>query len=408
MKVSHLNFSDSRGGAARAAFRIHLALKGIGVDSTLHVCEALTDDLNVVGPKSKYKKLINQIRPHFFNIASEIVFNKSFINQSLGIFPSNWSGIFNHSNSDIVNLHWISGEMISIRDVGKIRKPIVWTMHDMWAFCGTEHYTDKFNWRNGYEIKSQFIPFNLLDLNRINWLFKKMCWQKPMHIVAPSNWLANCVRDSALMSNWPVTVIPNCLDTELWAPINKKFARELLSLPSDKFLILFGAMGGFADQRKGFDLLVSALRKLKCETDQVEVVIFGNGRPTEPLPIKQTIHYVGQLNDNLSLRVLYSAADIMVVPSRLEAFGQTASEAHSCGTPVVAFDVGGLSDIVIHKVTGFLAKPFDCNQLAEGILWVLENNRDNKLGNQARTKAVENYSYEVIAKKYNDVYLSQI
>ena len=82
MKVSHLNFSDSRGGAARAAFRIHLALKGIGVDSTLHVCEALTDDLNVVGPKSKYKKLINQIRPHFFNIASEIVFNKSFINQS--------------------------------------------------------------------------------------------------------------------------------------------------------------------------------------------------------------------------------------------------------------------------------------------------------------------------------------
>ena len=208
------------------------------------------------------------------------------------------------------------------------------------------------------------------------------------------------------MKNWPVSAIAPPIDTNQWAPINKINARQLLNLSQDANLILFGADGGGKNPVKGYDLLLSALEYIKADNKikKIELVVFGQSKPKSQPDLGFPIHYSGHLYDDLSLRVLYSAADVMVVPSRLEAFGQTASEAHACGTPVVSFDIGGLPDIIEHQKTGYLAKAFDTRDLANGITWVIEQNGSNKLGNNARERAVEKFSEKKISEDYVSIY----
>lgn len=226
-----------------------------------------------------------------------------------------------------------------------------------------------------------------------------------MHIVTPSRWLADCVRESPLMCDWPVSVIPNPIDTERWRPIDQTLARVLLGLPNNVPLLLFGAMGGSRDPRKGFDLLQAALQHLRGQIQGLELVVFGQLRPKDPPDLRFPVHYTGHLHDDLSLRVLYSAADALVVPSRVDNLPNTGVEAMACGTPVVAFDVCGLPDIVVHGQTGYLARPFDSEDLALGILWVLgDAERGAALGRAARARAEREFSYERVAAMYTEVY----
>jgi glycosyltransferase involved in cell wall biosynthesis len=231
-----------------------------------------------------------------------------------------------------------------------------------------------------------------------------------MPIVCPSNWLAGCARRSALMRNWPITVIPSPIDLKVWAPCDQAQARSLLGLPQDRPLVLFGAIGGTGDPRKGADLLLEALRCLKASAsgtplDPLELVVFGQSRPATPTDLSFPVHFSGHLHDDISLRLLYAAADVMVVPSRQEAFGQTASEAHACGTPVVAFRTGGLVDIVDDRVTGALAEPFDPAAVADAIRWVLvDPQRRRQLGVAARQRAERLWAPERVAGLYAQLY----
>lgn len=171
--------------------------------------------------------------------------------------------------------------------------------------------------------------------------------------------------------------------------------------------MLFGAMGGGNDPRKGMDLLLVALTQLRSEgkLQDLQLVVFGQCAPQSPPQLGFPLHYTGHLHDDLTLRALYSAADVMVVPSRQEAFGQTASEAHACGTPVVAFNTGGLPDIVDNRVTGALAEPFEPASLAAGIRWVLEDSqRLNSLGYAARERAERLWSPARVVGSYLDTY----
>jgi len=367
---------------------------------------AAAGDWTVEGPTSKLGKIVARARPQVAGVLTEFLRTENPIIHSTGIFPSQWVKRINQSDADVVHLHWVAGEMLSIADIGRIEKPIVWTLHDMWAFCGAEHYAEEFRWREGYRRNNRPAHESGFDLNRWTWERKRKHWQRPMQVVTPSRWLAECVRESALMRNWPESVIPNCLDIVRWKPIEQAQARELLGLPADVPLLLFGAMGGGRDPRKRFDLLTDALAHLRGEIPGLELVVFGQLAPRNRPDLGFPIHYTGHLHDDLSLRALYSAADALVVPSRQEAFGQTASEAQACGTPVVAFNIGGLPDIVEHRRTGYLAKAFDTEDLAQGIVWVLAQRDSGQLGQQARARAVARFSESVVAQGYGVVYQS--
>jgi len=313
----------------------------------------------------------------------------------------------NSSDADVVNLHWVQREMLSIADISRIKKPVVWTLHDMWAFCGAEHYSFNNRWREGYLANNRPEDESGLDLNR--WAFERKTkhWKSPLQIVTPSNWLATCVSESALMSKWPVTAIPNPIDVASWQPAPRDVARTMFGLPKGARLILFGAIGGTKDNLKGFDLLQDALYQLRNdgESSEVELVVFGELEPRDSPDMGFTVHYVGHLHDDVSLALLYSAVDVMVVPSRVEAFGQTASEANACGTPVVAFDTSGLRDIVVHKKNGYLARCFDVGDLAAGTLWVLQkvDSSGTDFRAEVRKSAVQRFSYQVVGEKYREI-----
>ena len=405
MKVASINYSDIDGGAAIAAYRIHNALMSYGVDSYMYVNKAKTGDWSVQGPQGKWSRVLAKVRPPLGGLVTRLLKTDNPIIHSPAILRSAWPRKLNNSDADVIHLHWVNNEMLSIEDIGRIKKSVVWTLHDMWAFCGAEHISNDFRWRDGYLRNNRPDHEAGFDLNRWVWGRKLKYWDSPMHIVTPSKWLADCVQQSILMRDWPVSVIHNTINTEAWRPVEKPLARSLLGLPLMAPLLLFGTFGSNSAPHKGFDLLQSALQYLQGEVDDLQLVIFGQLAPRESVDLGYPVHYVGHMHDDLSLRVLYSAADVMVVPSRKEAFGQTAMEAQACGTPVVAFDTCGLPDIVQHKQTGYLAKIFDTVDLAQGIQWVISNNeRYSNLCTNARDDAVSRFSYPVVAKQYMAVY----
>lgn len=322
--------------------------------------------------------------------------------------------------ADLVHLHWLGDGTLSIEEIGRLPMPLVWTLHDQWSFCGAEHYTspplpgetgssDR-RFMAGYTPASRPAHEGGPDLNRRTWLRKCRAWRRPIHIVCPSQWLADCARRSTLMVDWPITVIPYPIDLNVWAPCDQVQARALLGLPTDRPLVLFGAMGGTTDPRKGADLLLEALQRLRSQVagtplEQLELVVFGQSRPAQPPDLGFPIHYSGHLHDDLSLRLLYGAADVFVIPSRQDNLPNTGLEAHACGTPVVAFAAGGLVDIVDDRVTGALAEPFDPLSLAAAIHWVLEDSeRRWQLGAAARQRAERLWDPVRVAGLYVEVY----
>jgi glycosyltransferase involved in cell wall biosynthesis len=407
LKVLQLNYSDTIGGAARAAYRIHHALRSSGIDSRMLVNVAAFGDWTVQGPTSTRAKAIGRIRPQLATPLRKLLRTRNPIIHSPALVPSRWPERINASDADVVNLHWVQGEMLSIADIAHIRKPIVWTLHDMWAFCGAEHLAWDNRWRDGYRRDNRPAHESGFDLNRHTWQRKRKHWPRPLQMVCPSQWLADCVRASALMNDWPVAVVPNPIDTDRWQPIEQRLARQLIGLPQGGPLLLFGALGGSSAHHKGFDLLLAALAHLRSESSLqgLQLVVFGQRAPQAPPQLGFPVHYTGLLHDDLSLRALYSAADSFVLPSRQDNLPNTGLEAHACGTPVVAFNTCGLPDIVADRVTGALAEPFEPASLAAAIRWVLEDpQRRRTLGAAARERAERLWAPARVAELYAEVY----
>jgi glycosyltransferase involved in cell wall biosynthesis len=409
MKILHVNTSDISGGAARAAYRIHKGLQRIGMVSKMLVQTKLSDDKTVIGPGNKFKKGLALLRPTL-----DITFKNLFSGDSKTIFSPAWvsfSDIPSHIKSiapDIVHLHWICDGMLRIEDLKRINKPIIWTLHDMWAFTGGCHYNagcERFRQSCGNCPQLNRMGEN--DLSRSVFKRKEKAWNGlDITIVTPSKWLAECAKESSLLKGRCIEVIHNGLNLNLFKPIDKTTACEIWDLPINKKLILFGAMEATSDHRKGFDMLYKGLKQLAAKwSDKAELVVFGASEPENPPDFGLPVHYLGLLHDDVSIALLYSAADVMVVPSLQEAFGQTASESLACGTPVVTFGATGLLDIVEHQLNGYLAKPYDTSDLAVGINWVLSNeNRHKELCIKARKKAVACFDIEKVAKQYESLY----
>lgn len=406
MKVLIVNALDVEGGAARAAYRLHQALLMEGIDSKMLVQQKISDDHTVIAPKTKWQRLIGKFRPILDNLPVHL-----YKNRDKTLFSPDWFGfssaakLINEINPDIVHLHWVNHGMIHIEELSKIKAPIIWSMHDNWVFTGGCHIKwdcDKFIQRCGGcpRLGSQ----NENDLSRSLYKRKQRAFAKVpnMIVVALSSWLAKNANDSSLLKSHKVVCLPNPINTETFSPFDKSKARTLLSLPQDKKLVAFGAMSATSDLNKGFEQLKSALSLIK--DSNVELIVFGSSEPNETQGFRQKAIYLGRLYDNVTLRALYSAVDVLVVPSIQEAFGQTATESMACGTPVVTFGATGLLDIVDHKVSGYLAEPYDSSDLAKGIDWVLNHANYEELRNNARNKIINAFDSKFVVQRYIDLY----
>ncbi|AFY96799.1 glycosyltransferase family 4 protein [Chamaesiphon minutus] len=405
MKVLHLSTFDLVGGAARAAYRTHQAMLGINIDSKLIVQHKQSSDPTVIAAEGK---LFAKLR----SAGDDSVLN--FYQHRQHMFSPQWFPdalikSVDRFTPDLINLNWVCNGFVAVETLTKFKQPLVWTLQDMWAFTGGCHYTggcDRYTQACGN--CPQLQSHREADLSRSVWQRKARMWKNlNLTVVAPSEWMAKCAQTSSLFSDVRVEVIPFGLDTNIFKPIDSSIARELLNLPQAKHLVLFGAIDATGDPRKGFHLLQQALNRL-LETgwgDRIELVVFGSAKPDRPLDLGFPVHYLGKLQDDLSLQIAYAAADVMIAPSIEEAFGQTASESLACGTPVVVFANTGLADIVDCHQNGYVAQYCDTADLARGIAWVLEDSeRHCRLRQAAREKAEREYAMQVQAHRYQALF----
>ena len=339
------------------------------------------------------------------------VFNRRMPNTLFHLqwLPSGLHRKISKINPDIIHLNWICRGFVPIELLGKLKKPVVWSLHDQWPMTGGCHYD---NGCRRYESccgKCPALESNVeKDLSRWVWNRKKKSYGK-LHClwIAPSRWMQARGTNSPLLNTHPILHIPYGIDINRFRPVDKLTARNLIGLPTDKKLILFGAVDAVDDPRKGFHHLQCALQEIKQKTDpdQLELVIFGANKKDEEADIGFKSHYLGTLSDELSLVIVYAACDVFVAPSTEDNLPNTILEAMACGTPCVAFDLGGFPDMIDHKVNGYLAEPFQADALSQGILWTIDDAmRYEQLSKSAREKIVNTFDSSFIAEKFIRLY----
>ena len=407
------------GGAGRAAFRIHQGVRNLDVDSRMLIKSGRSNDPNIITlddfvPRNPFYKAFDWTCNKVKNKIQHFRWNR-YPNRK-NIFMSDLRGTDLHGaleklDCDMLHLHWINRRFIALSDLPQ-DKPIVWTLHDSWPFCGICHY---FFECNEYQWQCGCCPFlhssDAKDLSYVVWKKKAEIYKNlDLHIVSPSHWLADCAKQSSLLKRFPVTVIPNCLDVNAFCPLDEEEIspkwRNIQENRAAKTFVLYGAINAATDKIKGFANLLSALRLLELQGhgDDFELIVFGATKSELSMDVNIPIHYVGHVSNTQELVSLYNLASVMVVPSLTENLSCTIMESLSCGTPVVAFNIGGNGDMIEHKVNGYLAKEKDDSDLAEGILWCLSNNEENRLGLAGREKVLREYNSDVVCGKYTELY----
>ena len=409
MRILHVNTNDQDGGAARAAYRIYQGENRAGIDARFLSIAKNLDDYRILTIEGKPNKLKKQFNIRWGNLLMKLAGVKAETPWNPNIIPFPLMKPFFRQKWDIVHLHWINGGMLDIRELAEIRQPVVWTLHDSWAFTGGCHipYGCR-KYEDGCKECPQLIGSPLFDLAKKVFGAKVKSYPKNMTIVCPSNWLAECARKSLLFHDKDIRVIPNGLDMELYRPQDKFFARQVLNLPMDCRIVLFGAMSATSDENKGFKYLYEAIKKLPERfggTENIHLVVFGSSKPEKEIDFGYPAHYMGRLYDDISLKLLYSAADVMVVPSKSENLPNAVVEAMACGTPCVGFRIGGIPDLIDHKETGYLAEPYEADDLANGIAYLLvDSERREKLSELARSHIKTKCGLAVVVEQYRALY----
>lgn len=410
MKVLLLSTFDIEGGAAIATYRLHKGLVRGGINSLMLVQRKKSDDFTVIGARSKLEVAIAYLRPYLDGLFKFLLYKKRQKRLfSTASVPDSIIKKVKKLSPDLIHLFWINGGFVKIETIKKINVPIVWTLHDMWPLTGGCHYDDECR---RFQSECGSCPIlnsgSERDLSYRILKRKAESWAHiPMVVVATSHWLANMAKMSVVFKDKRIVVIPNGIDTEKYKPISKSVARETWGLPQDKNLVLFSAFSATSDKRKGNQYLIPALVSMAKQGwgENTELVIVGASEPAQPVNFGMKVHYVGNLGDEISQVLLYSAVDVTVAPSMQENLSNTVMESLSCGVPVVAFDIGGMPDLIDHMKTGYLAKPFEVNDLYTGIKWVLENKvMHNELSIAARQSVIDKYTLEKVAKQYAELY----
>jgi glycosyltransferase involved in cell wall biosynthesis len=397
MKVLILNTYE-QGGAGIAAGRLQQALNQSGVQ---------VKSLSAAAVGNRWPFYAERLSFLPFERDKSVRFSFSLAN-----FGKN---ILQHplvQEADILHLHWINQGFLSlkgIRQLAALGKPIVWTLHDMWAFTGGCHYSrgcDHFLHACG---RCPYLgkPSDR-DLSHRLWIRKQDLYPTQIQFVTCSNWLADVARSSSLLKKYPVTSIPNPIDVGLFSLLDENQKRKFRlskKINSNVPLLLFAAMN-VSEERKGFRFLQEALHLLKVQYPdfQLEIMVIGKVQPEMLLALPYPVHTLGMIQDQQELAQIYGASDVFVIPSLEDNLPNTVMESLACGTPVAGFQTGGIPEMVGHLEQGFIAPQGDSQQLADGIYWVLNQSNSSLLRQQARTKVETHYANSVIAKRYIDLY----
>jgi glycosyltransferase involved in cell wall biosynthesis len=398
-----VNTLQKYGGAGRAAFRTFCVIRDRY--PTAHYLTLTKEDLDP------------SITGHFHTSAMGMLVRwlirldripllsypkRQFTTFSPAFWPNPLRTPLNRFQSKLVHLHWVGAGMLRVEELARLHCPVIWTLHDAWAFTGGCHYT-----RDCEGFKKQCGRCPQLgsqredDYSRSLMRRKARAFEKlDITVVTPSRWQAEMAKQSSLFAGRRIEVIPNGLDTEVFKPINHQAARECLNLQPDMLVLLFGAQS-VTDPRKGLDLLCDALQRLERPCT---LLVFGEGKVFVENAPHITVRQLGSFADDTSLALIYSAADVFVCPSREDNLPNTVAEALACGTPCAAFDINGLPDMIEHQKNGWLARPFDSSDLAGGILWLTRHPQQDQLRRAAREKAVSEYSMAVMGNRYKALY----
>jgi glycosyltransferase involved in cell wall biosynthesis len=409
MKVLQLNTFDEWGGAAKAASRLHEGLLGVGVDSRLVVQAKTGAGCYVTGSRGPLAKLRYAARAYLDTLPVRCYPKRPIYNFTPALVPDRLAGIVADAAPDLIHLHWMAVGFMRIETLRRLQRPLVWTLHDSWAFTGGCHIPhDCLKYRQSCGACPVLGSGREHDLSRWTWRRKREAWRGlDLTVVSPSRWLADCARSSSLFAEVPIRVIPNGIDLSVFTATKKGAARELLGLPQGKKYILFGAMNSTSDPNKGFRLLLPSLKKVatSAAARDAELLVFGASAPADPPDFGMKATYLGRLREDARIALLYSAADLLVVPSLLENLPNMIMEAMACGTPCVAFDQGGVGDLIEHGSSGYLARAYDPDDLARGMVRLLEDDRHRaEVAERARREAEGRFALEKVAQRYADLY----
>lgn len=408
MKILVANAAQSSGGAARAMQRIAAALRDAGAQVEIavlhgdgraaHRAPGLLNRIPVIGKALDRLPVLRY--PNGAGLFRTLNFSPAWRARDCAAF-------LNGFDADVINLHWVNYGFLSPEGIGRLRAPVVWTMHDMWPMTGGCHYAGRCTaYRSGCGRCPVLGSGDANDMSHALWLRKNLAWAgKPFSVVTPSRWLADCARnEGTLFAKQPVSVIANPIDIDVYAPGDRRAARRRFGLPEDVPLIAFGGTRAVQNPVKGFALLHEALHRMG--RSDVHLAVFGSGEEVRhSIALDLPVHLLGNLKGDAELADIYRAADVFALPSVQDNLPNTVAEALSCGTPVTAFRIGGVPDMVLDGINGMLAEPFDTADLARALAACIEASRSGSaFHDAARSHAVELFDARKIARAYLEIF----
>lgn len=411
MNILQINSSDSKGGVAKNTYRFKKRLEEFGHKMILFVSVKNTDDKNVflIKPLNKFLKKIS----HFLKKDLQ-----GYLTRKTTYLRANDIEFFNIKNlfksteykkADIIHCRNLHGDYFNLKALKKIskEKPIVWTIHDMWAITGhCAHSFDCKKWQTGCH--------NCYHLNiypAIKWDNTKYLWNKKkkiydnlkINIVANSLWTKKKLEKS-ILKDQNIRLIYNGVDSTVFRKYDKEAIREKLNFPLDKKIIMFLVAGGKGNPWKGWKYVEKIINYYKDNKDIFFLCI--GGRKDKQQLDKGNIKYIEYTDEDSLVAQYYSSADLLLYPSLADSFGLVVAESLACGTPVVTFKTGGIPEIVLHKKNGYLAEYKNTGELINGIKYIfgLSNAEFQEMSRHSIQRIKDNFELDIMVKNYLNLY----
>ncbi len=381
---------------------IDKSTKGGAIIAAARIAKILKKNFKIEYKLSKKKNYFHKIKVLFSKVICRIfIRNENFLN-SLNLFSR---VDIEKIKGNLINIHWIGNEIVSLNDLINTKKTIVWTMHDLWPMTSTEHFLNN---HKAYCYNTKNLKNNLLK-KIIYRKKKKLFKKKNIYLISNSRWLENFAKKSDLTKNIKIRTIYNPVETNIWKRQHTLNAKKKLKLDDQKKYIFFGAQGGINNIRKGGEIFLESLKFLNSDLENLEVIVLG-GEKNYKDKINGIICNFRKLEKNKKKQLLYhSVSSVTVAASKAESLPQFVVETILCRNPVASFDVGGINEIVAHRKNGYISKNINPNSLSKGISYCLNsiNKKDlivseNKLRKMFDEKKIAN-EYKNYIKKIIEV-----